>query len=245
MDDGTSRAGRRNAFGVIAGALFVVGPALAGLRLVPGIVGFGLFALGGIGGLVVGAVSVVQAARARGLGRGGAVAVGVGVGVGVGVVFLALALRSAGAPRINDFTTDPADPPALTHAATLPRNAGRDMSYPKAFAAIQHACCADLRPARVRTGAPEALARAEAVVRQMGLTVTWSDPSAGLLEAMATSRLFGFRDDVAIRVRREADGTSRVDVRSKSRDGQGDLGVNAARIRTFVGAIEAAAATPP
>jgi len=104
---------------------------------------------------------------------------------------------------------------------------------------------ADLRPARLRTGAPEALARAEAVVRQMGLTVTWSDPSAGLLEAMATSRLFGFRDDVAIRVRREADGTSRVDVRSKSRDGQGDLGVNAARIRTFVGAIEAAAATPP
>ena len=79
----------------------------------------------------------------------------------------------------------------------------------------------------------------------MGLTVTWRDPSAGLLEAMATSRLFGFHDDVAIRVRREADGTSRVDVRSKSRDGQGDLGVNAARIRTFVGAIEAAAATPP
>ncbi|TMB17598.1 MAG: DUF1499 domain-containing protein [Deltaproteobacteria bacterium] len=239
MDDARPRGGLRNVFGVIAGALFVVGPALAGLRLVPGIVGFGLFALGGIGGLVVGAVSVVQAARARGLGRGGAVA------VGVGVVFLALALRSAGAPRINDFTTDPANPPAFTHAATLPRNAGRDMSYPKAFAAIQHDCCADLRPARVRTGAPEALARAEAVVRQMGLTVTWRDPSAGLLEAMATSRLFGFHDDVAIRVRPEADGTSRVDVRSKSRDGQGDLGVNAARIRTFVGAIEAAAATPP
>ena len=239
MDDARPRGGLRNVFGVIAGALFVVGPALAGLRLVPGIVGFGLFALGGIGGLVVGAVSVVQAARARGLGRGGAVA------VGVGVVFLALALRSAGAPRINDFTTDPADPPGFTHAATLPRNAGRDMSYPKAFAAIQHACCADLRPARVRAAAPEALARAEVVARQMGLTVTWRDPSAGLLEAMATSRLFGFHDDVAVRVRPEADGTSRVDVRSKSRDGQGDLGVNAARIRSFVGAIEVAAATPP
>jgi uncharacterized protein (DUF1499 family) len=62
---------------------------------------------------------------------------------------------------------------------------------------------------------------------------------------MATSRLFGFHDDIAIRVRPEADGTSRIDVRSKSRDGQGDLGVNAARIRTFVAALEASPATPP
>jgi len=34
-------------------------------------------------------------------------------------------------------------------------------------------------------------------------------------------------------------------MRSKSRDGQGDFGVNAARIRTFVQAIEAAGAPPP
>jgi len=160
-------------------------------------------------------------------------------------VFLALASRGVGKPRINDFTTDPADPPALAHAATLPPNVARDMTYPKGFADIQRGCCADLHPARVRAGAPEAFARAEAVARQMDLTVTWRDPSAGLLEAMATSRLFGFHDDIAIRVRPEADGTSRIDVRSKSRDGQGDLGVNAARIRTFVAALEAGAAAPP
>ena len=163
----------------------------------------------------------------------------------MGVVFLALASRGVGKPRINDFTTDPADPPALAHAATLPPNVARDMTYPKGFADIQRGCCADLHPARVRAGAPEAFTRAEAVARQMGLTVTRSDPSAGLLEAMATSRLFGFHDDIAIRVRPEADGTSRIDMRSKSRDGQGDFGVNAARIRTFVQAIEAAGAPPP
>jgi len=239
MDDVRSRAGWRNAFGVIAGVLFVIGPALAWLRIVRGIVGFALFALGGIVGLVVGVASVIQAARGRGFGRGGALA------VAVGVVFLALASRGAGVPRINDFTTDPTDPPAFTHAVTLPPNVGRDMSYPKAFADIQRGCCADLHPARVRAGAPEAFTRAEAVARQMGLTVTRSDPSAGLLEAMATSRLFGFHDDIAIRVRPEADGTSRIDMRSKSRDGQGDFGVNAARIRTFVQAIEAAGAPPP
>jgi len=235
MDDGTSRAGRRNAFGVIAGALFVIGPALAWLRIVPGIAGFGLFALGGMVGLVAGVASVVQAARGRGLGRGGALA------VAVGAVFLALASRGVGVPRINDFTTDPT---AFTYAVTLPPNAGRDMSYPKAFADIQRGCCADLHPARVRAGAPEAFTRAEAVARRMGLTVTRSEPSAGLLEATATSRLFGFQDDIAIRVRPEADGTSRIDMRSKSRDGQGDFGVNAARIRTFVQAVEAAGAPP-
>jgi len=230
----------RNVFGVIAGALFVVGPALAGLRLVPGIVGFGLFALGGIGGLVVGAVSVVQAARARGLGRGGAVAVGWGGG---GVPRPRAPQRGrAEDQRLHHRPGRPAGVHPRRHPAAQRR---ADMSYPKAFAAIQHACCADLRPARVRAAAPEALARAEVVARQMGLTVTWRDPSAGLLEAMATSHLFGFHDDVAVRVRPEADGTSRVDVRSKSRDGQGDLGVNAARIRSFVGAIEVAAATPP
>src|SRR5207244_3996331 len=86
--------------------------------------------LGGRGGVVgvgVGGASVSQAARGRGFGRGGALA------VAVGVVFLALASRGAGVPRINDFTTDPTDPPAFTHAVTLPPNVGRDMSYPKAF----------------------------------------------------------------------------------------------------------------
>jgi len=239
MEHRTSGAGRLSAFGVIAGALFVIGPALAWLGVVRGLVAFVLFGLGGLTGVVVGVTSVIQAARGRGLGRGGAVA------LAVGVVFLALASRGAGKPRINDFTTDPADPPALAHAATLPPNVARDMSYPKAFADIQRGCCADLHPARVRAGAPEAFTRAEAVARRMGLTVTRSEPSAGLLEATAISRLFGFQDDIAIRVRPEADGTSRIDMRSKSRDGQGDFGVNAARIRTFVQAIEAAGAPPP
>src|SRR5438132_6320266 len=150
MDDGTSRAGRRNAFGVIAGALFVIGPALAWLGVVRGLVAFVLFALGGLTGVVVGVTSVIQAARGRGLGRGGAVA------LGVGVVFLAIASRGVGKPRINDFTTDPADPPALAHAATLPPNVARDMTYPRGFPAIQPGCRAHRPPARVPPRAPAA-----------------------------------------------------------------------------------------
>jgi uncharacterized protein (DUF1499 family) len=234
MDDTTSRRGPRNTIGLIAGALFIIGPALAGLRMVPGLVGFGLFALGGLVALVVGLVSVVQAVRGRGLGRGGAFA------LGVGVVFFALASRGFGLPRINDFTTDPNDPPAFTHVATMSPNAGRNMGYPSGFAEIQRACCADLRPLRLGVGAPEAFTRAERVARGMpSWEVVWTDPASGMIEAVATSRLFGFHDDIVIRVRPEADGASRIDMRSKSRDGQGDFGVNAARIRAYVATVEA------
>ncbi len=222
----------REWIGIIAVAAMVVGPVLAWLRLVPGLAGFALFGLGGLLALIVGLVSVVQAVRGHGLGLGGAAA------LIAGVAFVLLAARGRGAPRINDFTTDTADPPAFRHAATLPANANRDLAYPPDFAAIQQGCCADLRPAHLSVAPAEAFTRAKRVADAMpDWTVTASNPTDGTIEAVATTRLFGFQDDVAIRVRPESGG-SRVDVRSKSRDGKGDLGTNAARIRTYVSALE-------
>jgi uncharacterized protein (DUF1499 family) len=149
-----------------------------------------------------------------------------------------IAARGAGAPRINDFTTDPADPPAFRHAATLPANAGRDLGYPPSFASVQQTCCADLRPARLRVAPAEAFGRARTAAERMpAWTITHADPEAGTIEAVATSRLFHFQDDIVIRVRPDGGG-SRVDVRSKSRDGQGDFGANAARIRAYVAELE-------
>jgi len=223
----------RERLGVIAVAAMVIGPALAWLRLVRGLAGFGIFALGGILALLVGIASVVQALRGRGLGIGGAAA------LIAGLAFVVLAVRTHRAPPINDFTTDVADPPAFRNAATLPPNAGRDLSYPPGFAPIQQSCCADLRPAHLPAAPAEAFATARRVAEAMpDWTVTSADPAAGTLEAVATTRLFGFQDDVAIRVRPDGTSGSRVDVRSKSRDGKGDLGTNAARIRTFVSVLE-------
>jgi uncharacterized protein (DUF1499 family) len=221
----------RNVLGLVAAGAFVLGMALAALRLVPPLAGFALFALGGLLALVVGAVSAVQAARGRGLGAGGAAA------LAVGLVFVGAAARGSGAPRINDFTTDLADPPAFKHAATLPPNRGRDLGYPPAFADVQRACCADLKPAVIPAGR-DALTRAREVAAKMpSWEVTAVDAQTGTVEAVATSRLFGFQDDIVIRVRPQADGSSRVDMRSKSRDGQGDMGVNAQRIRDYIAAV--------
>ena len=230
----------RSTLGLVAAVTFVLGPALAWLRIVPGLVGFVLFALGGLVAILVGVASAVAAARGRGLTPGGAAA------LVCGLVFVAIAARSGGAPRINDFTTDLADPPAFRHAATLPANAGRDMSYPPAFAAVQQACCADLHPARLPVPPADAFARARALAERMpAWTITQADPGSGAIEAISTTRLFGFHDDIAIRIRPDGGQGSRVDVRSKSRDGKGDIGANAARIRAFVGELEGSAGRPP
>jgi uncharacterized protein (DUF1499 family) len=78
----------------------------------------------------------------------------------------------------------------------------------------------------------EAIARAERAARALGWTIVGSDPAQGRLEATATTFWFRFTDDIVVRVRREGAG-SRLDVRSKSRVGRGDLGANARRIRAF------------
>src|SRR5947207_1810213 len=56
--------------------------------------------------------------------------------------------------------------------------------------------------------------------------------AAGTIEAVDTTKFFGFKDDIAIRVSATADG-SKIDIRSKSRVGRGDVGTNAQRIRAY------------
>jgi uncharacterized protein (DUF1499 family) len=238
MASGRERSGVLDAIASIAILAVIAGPLLAWLRIVPALIGFYLFLLGGLGSVVVGIAGLIGLLRGR---RYGAART---LGMVVAAVFLLVAVRgSGGAPPINDFTTDLGDPPAFRHAATLPPNVGRDLSYPPAFADTQRTCCADLRAAKLSEPRAEAIARAERVASQMPRwTVTQVDRDGGTIEAVEESTLFGFQDDVVIRVRPDGTG-SIVDVRSKSRDGRGDLGANAARIRAYVAALEASKGT--
>ncbi len=79
----------------------------------------------------------------------------------------------------------------------------------------------------------EAIDRSRAVLEEMGLEVINVSESLGVVEATDTTFWFGFKDDVVVRVRSEAD-RSIIDVRSVSRVGQSDLGVNAERIKGFL-----------
>jgi len=222
----------RSLIGVCATAAVIAGALLAWSGAVRPLVGFAIFALGGLVALLIALASLVQAARGRGVTLGGTLA------IVIAVVFVAAASRGRGHPRINDFTTDLDDPPTFTFARSFPDNAGRDLAYPREFAPIQRACCADLHPVHLPLPPEQAYLRVLAVSSLMpGWRITSADAMGRTIEAVDTSRLFHFQDDIVLRVRADGDG-SRVDVRSKSRDGKGDLGVNATRIRAITQRLE-------
>ena len=234
MPEALQRSRTLDRLGLLAVLAPVIGPLLAWMRWVPGIVGFATFALGGILALVVTILGVIRALRGRGYGAG-VLAATLGL-----LAFVALAARGRGAPRINDFTTDMADPPAFKQAASDPANQGRDLSYPPGFADVQRACCSDLVPVHLPSTPPATFAMVELVAAGMPTwKITRQESAAGELEAVSTTPLFGFHDDIIVRVRPDPAGGSRVDMRSKSRVGQGDLGANVARIHAFESALQA------
>ena len=71
----------------------------------------------------------------------------------------------------------------------------------------------------------------------MGWEVLAADPAALRIEATDRSLWFGFADDIVVRVTPAGENGSRIDVRSLSRVGIGDLGVNARRVQAFVDAL--------
>ncbi len=95
----------------------------------------------------------------------------------------------------------------------------------------------DLRPQVFAKPYEQVFDTAAAVAReQEGWEVTREDRATGMIEAVATTRVFRFKDDVTILMARKDD-TVTLGMRSHSRIGKGDLGANARRIRQFQEAL--------
>jgi uncharacterized protein (DUF1499 family) len=157
------------------------------------------------------------------------------------VVWLPLSLQKVArtVPPIHDITTDAERPPAFVAVLERRREAPNPPEYGgPAVAAQQKQGYPDLGPATYPAPPDRVLAAAEAAARGLGWEIVAVAPAEGRLEATATTPWFGFKDDVVVRVERAGTG-SRVDVRSKSRVGRSDLGVNARRIRDFLAALAA------
>ena len=101
--------------------------------------------------------------------------------------------------------------------APHPRLRGR--AYPVAFAQVWSA----------------ALETARAMPRW---TVTEEAAGAGTIRAEARTPLWGFIDDVVIRISLDDKGMTRVDLRSSSRVGRGDFGTNGRRVARFLHALD-------
>jgi uncharacterized protein (DUF1499 family) len=235
----TERIGRVMAtLAMVAGLVALVFLAVAG----PGArmgwwhfrVGFNLLrwaAYGAAGAFVVAALALVLGGARR------RAALALVVSLGVFALPWALQRQARGVPPIHDITTDTDDPPAFV--AIVARRAGA--SNPPEYAgpevaAQQKRAYPDLVPIRLAEPPDRAYARALAAARSLGWELVAEDAREGRIEATDTTRWFGFKDDVVIRVRPDPGG-SRLDVRSKSRVGRSDVGANAARIRRFRSAL--------
>lgn len=72
------------------------------------------------------------------------------------------------------------------------------------------------------------------LVYRQGWHIVGANHEAGRIEATATTTWYGFKDDVALRVRALEGGGTEIDMRSMSRVGLSDLGANAKRVGNFM-----------
>lgn len=232
--------------GLAAAALVVVGVASASFQLLPAFGGFLVMVLGlgvALVGLVTSVVGLVATAPGKRVAGRPLAMRGLMTSV-VTVVALAVpASQGSGLPRINDMTTSFEDPPVFV--AAVEANGGRDMSYPGAgFAEQQKQAYPDLDTLVLAQDPDVAFDLVHAALASMPrMEILDTDRQGGRIEGTETSALFRFKDDIVVRIRPSEDGGSRIDARSKSRDGKGDLGVNAARIRTLFERVKTAAAS--
>ncbi|MFT5695446.1 MAG: hypothetical protein ACI9QQ_001424 [Myxococcota bacterium] len=222
-------------------APFCVISALLGVQIgvVPPLIAFYVSALGllvGLLALIIGIVAVIITRNAEDNAGRNAGLVGIVAGAAMFATTAAIVGGGNNAPPINDITTNLDNPPAFATAAEVPDFEGRDMSYPADFVEIVREHYSDLEPIRVSQDATGAYQKAIATAQSLGWEIVHQDPQQLSINARETSSIFKFVDDIVIRVLAE-DGGAVIDVRSKSRDGKSDLGINAARIREFAEAI--------
>ncbi len=224
---------------LVAGALAVVGLVCANLGLVAPLRGF-IVCMGSaiIGGFLATVLSLVGIAMTRG-GRdpGGRQKAWLGLAIGLGLILAVLAGFVTGDRNpINDITTDLENPPAFASESAVAEYAGRDMSYPADFAPIVRANYPDLGPLTTQDPVDTSYQKALATAESLGWQITARNENDHTFDAKDTTKLFRFVDDVTVRVGADGMG-ARVDIRSKSRDGRGDMGANAKRIQRFKDAM--------
>lgn len=137
-------------------------------------------------------------------------------------------------PPIHDISTDTQNPPEFIAVAPLRADAPNPLEYAgKETAEQQLRAYPDLTTYSTKESPMNLFDAALARAQEMGWDIVDSNQAEGRIEATDTTRWFGFKDDVVIRIR-ATDSGSELDIRSKSRVGRSDVGKNAARIREFL-----------
>jgi hypothetical protein len=225
--------------GIATIVVIAVGVTLARYDVVPKI--WGLFAMAG-GGLLAatGVVTGVAALILNAMHKAG-VARAALIGLLLCGGFIGFALRftqsAQGVPPIHDIATDLANPPAFRELSLRADNLAGVGTVEK-WRELHAKAYGDIKPISLPCPANGIVAKAGALARERGWTIALLDPEGGRLEATAAVSFVRYYDDVIVQVTPDAEGKAcRVDMRSVSRIGQSDIGVNAKRIREFLGAL--------
>lgn len=165
----------------------------------------------------------------------------IGIAVGGAAVYVPWTWKQTldALPYIHDITTDTTNPPEFVAAARLRKPTDHPLIYDGKEVADQQLKAYPDLATLVTPAVPEKVFEAaKAVIPAMGMQLVEADAAQGRIEANQTSLLYGFTDDMVVRIAAGADGT-RVDARSKSRVGRSDFGQNAKRIRLFLQKLKA------
>jgi hypothetical protein len=170
-----------------------------------------------------------------------------GTGIAAGYVgwILSLLIGAFSVPAIHDISTDLADPPQFKVLKLREDNldeipgandqAMKGKTPTERWRQLHQEAYSDIRNVRLNQPVNAVMAKAARLAAERGWDIAANMPAEGRLEATATTAMFRFKDDVVLRVRPTEDGTgSIVDMRSVSRVGQSDLGVNAKRVQAFL-----------
>ncbi len=178
------------------------------------------------------ALLLLLAARRRGTGTAAAVGALV-IGTAVALPPWMLYRQARELPPIHDISTDRGNPPAFVVIEPLRRLAPNGSDFPADSARLQAAAYPDIETFEIATASTPTFERALRAAQAMDWELVSVAPRDGRIEATAHSLMFGFKDDIVIRVTATSQG-SRLDVRSASRVGRSDLGANARRIRAYL-----------
>lgn len=147
---------------------------------------------------------------------------------------LGQATKAKSLPFIHHITTDTVNPPKFERIVELRGQNSNPLDYDsETLAPLQQSAYPNVQPIVTNLSATQAFNKALATVMQSGWEVVNKNEQTGMIEAVDTTLLWGFKDDVVIRVTAIENG-SKVDLRSISRIGLSDLGVNAKRIEQFI-----------
>jgi uncharacterized protein (DUF1499 family) len=143
-------------------------------------------------------------------------------------------------PFIHDISTNVEDAPQLKAAAKVRLETDHSVEYlAKDVAALQQKGY-NLAPLIVGQNPIDVFNVAKTLMadKDWDLLAHENQKMPFTLEASHTSLLFGFTDDIVLRIQATKEG-SQVDMRSMSRVGKSDMGVNAARIQAFLSDLSA------